>query len=152
MLPRGGEQMRHGPLGNMEQAAEIDRENPVPRLVREIGQVVPVEHAGDVEQDVELAQRRHRIVHHRTAGRRDRGVEFDRSRGHAVRLGDFRRDGAGALDVDVGQRQRRALGAQLAGACPADSRRCAGDEGGFCREAHGLSRSVFRTPPGRPGD
>src|SRR3712207_6001933 len=136
----GGDQVRQERLGAVEDAEQVDRQDPV--VLRPVG----VEHrtaAGDTGVVVDLVDDAE-VLRHRGRVRLDGRAVADVEPG-GVHLRAQRPGPVGGLAqaqlVDVGQRQARAALGQLEGQLPADAGAGAGDDGDLAAHA------AHRVPP-----
>ena len=123
----------------VEGGREVDREDRVPPVDREVVDRRHMLDAGVVDQQVDGAELRQRLAHHVLDGLGPAHVGAVVAHLHVVLLGEFGAQRfdlalvAEAVEDDVG-----ALGRQRAGDAEADARGRAGDEGGLADE-HGES-------------
>ena len=112
--------MRERRLAAEEHAIHVDAEGRVPVGLRELGDRPEPAEAGVVHQEVEAAERRHRVGHH-ASGRL--AIAHVRDDGGAAAAGGvhFPRDQRGTLPLDVVDRDRPTSpgpgGARLPGRC-----------------------------------
>ena len=112
----------------------------VPVVLGRLEQRLGDRQAGVVDDEVDAAERQHRLG--------ERGADLlgigdvDGDRHGDVAVADLGRDPLGRLGVDVGDDDARSLGGEAVGDGPADARAGTGDEGDPRRQRLGLGQSL----------
>ncbi len=119
-------------LQREQRACDIDRKQPIIALAGDLDDRRGVEQRGVVDQDIDPAERPFRVADSRVDRVLTRYVELDGQRTVADRRGCFPRGG----NVDIGQRDARALSSVALGKRQPDPTRRAGDDRCLPREPH----------------